>query len=113
MDSYGTLETYEKLLKELDRDPQSKKVYYDIQLKLVDVILRSSSFRGMKVNQAKANEYYKMYKEKVDELECRAQALVGWPINVGSNDQTWAQLFGVERIQDKAFPPKKGEKNEN
>jgi len=104
MDAHGTLEAFWRMREELLRDPKSHQVYHSIQLKLVDVISRSASFRGMKVNQAKAIQYMNHYKAIVDDLYLKAQAVTGWPINVSSNDMTKQQLYEVEKIQDLAFP---------
>jgi len=106
MDAVGTLEIWERLLAEAKRDPQSRYVYHEIQLKLVDVILASAQFRGIKVNQLKAYGYMQHYQHEVQALLAEAQGTVGWPINVGSNEQTARQLYEIERIQDKVFKPR-------
>lgn len=107
MDAMVTLEVNEHLDREFTRDPQSKKIYDDIQIKLVDVIRDSAQFRGIKVNQKTAVQYWHLYRDKVAALEAQAQAIVGWPINVSSNAQTGQQLYEVEQIQDKVFKRKK------
>jgi len=105
MDAVVTLEAFERLDREMKYDQRSRDVYYEIQLKLVRVIQHSAQETGIKVNKEKALTYWKDYSMDVDRLREQGQSVVGWPINVGSNEQTARQLYEVERIQDKVFPP--------
>ena len=106
MDAVGTWDVFKHLDAERERDPQTSQVYYDIQLKLVNIIRRAQE-KGIKINQETAMKYLRDLKGESDELRTKGEALVGWPINIGSDQQTEMQLYQVERIPDFIFPKKK------
>jgi len=105
-DAASTWYSWEALAREFKRDPQSEKVYREYQLPLVNIIRRAKS-KGIRVNQANALRITNELQADVNELNTKAEALVGWPINIASNDQTALQLYKVEQIQDFALPGRK------
>ncbi len=107
LDGVGTWDVWFALKRELERDPGSLWIYRNSQLKLVNVIRNSSSLKGIRVNQAKSQEITSGLFKQVAEFVPHAQALVGWPINVGSDAQTKKQLYEVEKILELALPGKK------
>jgi len=106
LDAAGTWYAWEALAREFRRDPQSEKVYREYQLPLVNIIRRAKS-KGIRVNKENALRITGELKDAVDRLNIKAEALVGWPINIASNDQTALQLYEVEQIQDYALPGRK------
>jgi len=106
LDAAGTWYAWEALAREFRRDPRSETVYREYQLPLVNIIRRAKS-KGIRVNQENALRITGELKDAVDRLNIKAEALVGWPINIASNDQTSLQLYEVEQIQDYALPGRK------
>lgn len=96
-DAYVTWEINEALDGELNRDGASKRIYQDIQLKLVEIIRRAEA-KGVLVHQEEAQKAYDKRQAVMQELTQRAQAIVGWPINLGSPDQIKKQLFEIEGL---------------
>lgn len=96
-DAYVTWEINEALNNELNRDEASRRIYTDIQLKLVEIIRRAESV-GVKVHQVEAQKAYDQRQVIMDELAARAQAIVGWPINLRSTDQVKKQIFEIEGL---------------
>jgi uracil-DNA glycosylase len=96
-DAYATWEIYEELEKEFDRDAASRNVYRNIQLKLIPII-RAAEAKGVAVNPATAKTAFEKRQAVLDELALRAQAIVGWPINLRSNDQVKHQLYELEGL---------------
>ena len=96
-DAYATWEIYTALESELDRDPQSRKVYSDIQIQLIPII-RAAEAHGVRVNPTATEAAYQKRQVVLDELALRAQATVGWPINLRSNDHVRKQLFEIEGL---------------
>lgn len=107
LDGVGTWDVWFALKREFDRDPQSLWIYRNSQLKLVNVIRNSASLKGIRVNQEKSREIAAGLVKQVEEFVPHAQALVGWPINIGSDLQTKKQLYDVERILELALPGRK------
>jgi len=95
-DAFATWEAFEQLKKELQRDPGSQYVY-EIQKKLIPIIMASEE-RGIRVNPARSKEAYLDRLHKVEKLRARAEAIVGWPINLASNPQVGHHLFKVEGL---------------
>jgi len=95
-DAFGTWESWEQLKKELSRDPGSQSVY-EIQKKLIPIIMASEE-RGIRVNPTRSKEAYLERLAKVERLRHRAEAIVGWPINLASNPQVAHHLFQVEGL---------------
>jgi len=105
-DAEGTYYCWAALDRELRCDPSSRKIYDDIQIKLVKHIRKSKRI-GIKVLQVASVEISRDLQEKVDALQIEAEALVGWPINLKSDLMTAQQLFDSERLLEWALPKKK------
>jgi hypothetical protein len=80
---------------QLERDPRSEWVYRNLQLPLVPVIRRAGNLR---VNQEVARAALGQLEAACDDAEARAQAAVGWPMNLGSGPQVVKQLYDIERV---------------
>lgn len=96
-DALVTWDAWAALAKEFKRDPQSYSVYTNKQLKLVPII-RDAISTGIRVNTAKCDEHYIEAQAEIDGLNEIAQAMVGWPINMRSNQQVGHQLYKVEKL---------------
>jgi len=102
-DAEGTYYVWDRMVKEFRADPDSKRVYDTIQIRLVRHIRKSHQI-GIKVLQVPSVKIAKDLQEKVDELQTEAEATAGWPINLSSNDMTAQQLFDSERLLEFALP---------
>jgi DNA polymerase I-like protein with 3'-5' exonuclease and polymerase domains len=96
-DAYGTWHVWKALESELERDVFSKQLYHNIQTRLIPIIMRAES-RGVRVNPDKARAAFEKRQVIIDALDLEAQAMVGWPINLRSNDQVKQQLFEIEGL---------------
>jgi uracil-DNA glycosylase family 4 len=96
-DAYATWEIFEALEKEFDRDPDSRRVYKEIQLRLIPIICAAEA-HGVKVNPVTTQQAYDKRQAVLDELALRAQALTGWPLNLRSNDHVRKQLYEIEGL---------------
>jgi uracil-DNA glycosylase family 4 len=96
-DAYGTWHVWKALEAELERDVFSKQLYHNIQKRLIPIIMRAES-RGVRVNPDKARAAFEKRQVIIDALDLEAQAMVGWPINLRSNDQVKQQLFEIEGL---------------
>jgi DNA polymerase I-like protein with 3'-5' exonuclease and polymerase domains len=97
-DVLATIDVWEGLKSELDRDPLSFSVYRDQSLKLIPIIDYRHE-RGIKVNQTgRVEEADQEYSGKMAQAQLLAQAGCGWPINVGSDDQLKFWLYDVEGL---------------
>lgn len=101
-DALGTWDAYNSLDAEMQRDPQTLRVYRDIQLKLIPIIRRARA-AGIQVHRVNADEIARQLKTTVDELQIKAEAITGWPINLASGQQTAVQLYQVEQLKTFAF----------
>jgi DNA polymerase I-like protein with 3'-5' exonuclease and polymerase domains len=96
-DAYGTWWVWKALEAELERDVFSKQLYHNIQKRLIPIIMKAES-RGVRVNAGKAKAAFEKRQIIIDALDLEAQAMVGWPINLRSNDQVKQQLFEIEGL---------------
>ena len=96
-DAYGTWEAWREIKREFGRDQASEKIYRSMQLPLVPIIMAAES-SGIRINQERAKEAYLQRQVIIDRLNAQAQAAVGWPINLRSNDQVKKQLFEIEGL---------------
>lgn len=96
-DAYVTWAVWEGLSKEFKADNDSWKVYHDIQVKLVPIIMASEA-KGIRINPEKAEAHYMRRHLILEELAVKAQAVTGWPINLRSNTQVGHHLYEVEGL---------------
>ena len=106
-DAEGTYCCWVSLDKELNADEGSRRVYDDIQIKLVPHIRNAKKY-GIKVLQAPSLEVARELHGIVSDLQVEAEALAGWPINLKSDLMTAQQLFDSERLLE--FAITKGKK---
>lgn len=99
-DAWGTWECWQALQGELAKDPQSLEVYRTQLHPLVPIIDRAHR-HGLRVNQARAQQVAGELANRVERATRRAQAAVGWPINLGSTQQVGVELYGVQGLQTK------------
>ena len=97
-DALGTWDAMVSLLAELERDPQVRKVYYDYQLPLAGIIHKARG-KGLRVVPERVAQALAAMDTRQADAEARAQACVGWPLNLGSPQQVAQQLYEVEQVQ--------------
>ncbi len=100
-DALGTWDVNVQLDKELARDPQSAWVYRHRKLPLLP-ILAAAHREGLRIDTQRAAAALAELDARMDDAEVRAQAEVGWPINLGSPSQVAHHLYVVERIHERA-----------
>ena len=91
-DVIDTIAVYEGLVKELRHDAPSAAIYRAQSLPLVPIILRRAQ-RGLRVNRGLVTEKTRLYETKKTVASQIAQACMGRPFNVGSDDQLKAALY--------------------
>jgi DNA polymerase I len=96
-DVLATIDVWEGLKVELDKDPLSKRVYLDQSLKLIPIIDYRHE-KGIKVNGPRVEQASQDYQAKLDQSQLRAWAYCGWPINLGSPKQLAHWLYEVEGL---------------
>lgn len=97
-DALGTLDFHLALQREFERDPRSRWVYENVELPLVPIIERATG-EGMRVDQQRAKAALAQLAVRLQDAQARAQAAVGWPINLGSPPQVSNQLYNIEQIK--------------
>ena len=105
-DTVVTGYVWEMLRKELERDPDSMKVYREQSLKLTRHIYTRES-KGLRVNTARVAPAIEMYQAKIDEAERLAKAYCGFDVNLGSSAQLGYWLYDVECLQTQRSKNKK------
>ena len=99
LDATGLFEINRALEAELDRDPISRKVWETIDRPALRVFV-SAQYRGIRVNSDRVTEATGLLEREREEATLKAQAVVGWPINLGSNPQTERQLYKIEGVKE-------------
>ncbi len=94
-DVVDTISVHESLNDELRRDPLSAHIYREQSLRLVPVLLERAAL-GIRVNKARVKPAVADYERKIEEAVRLAKAHVGWPINLGSEKQLKAYLYGKQ-----------------
>jgi hypothetical protein len=105
-DTVVTGYVWEMLRKELERDPDSMRVYREQSLALTPHIYKRES-KGLRVNAARVAPAIEMYQAKIDEAERLAQAYCGFDVNLGSSAQLGYWLYDVEQLQTQRSKNKK------
>lgn len=96
-DALGTWDAWHGMQRELTRDPQSKRVYYDFQLPLIPIIARAT-LTGAKVDTHRVQKALQALSARQTDTIHRAQASVGWPMNLNSPRHILHRLYDVEKI---------------
>lgn len=97
-DVYETHMIDHKVDKMLDADPPSRHVYETKMRPLIELIDASSATRGLRVDVDEAKRLAVDLERELGTLDLEARAEVGWPINLGSNQQVAHQLYAIEGI---------------
>jgi hypothetical protein len=105
-DTVVTGYVWEMLRKELERDPDSMRMYREQSLALTPHIYKRES-KGLRVNAARMAPAIEMYQTKIDEAERLAQAYCGFDVNLGSSAQLGYWLYDVEQLQTQRSKNKK------
>ena len=90
-DLASTADAWDALSVELDRDPLSRAVYYDMLLPLRPVVMDSEK-RGIRVDKERVASLKVMLQEKADFARLVVEAYAGFPANPNSSDQLVALL---------------------
>jgi hypothetical protein len=96
-DALGTYDTALPLKRELERDPRTKWIYEHLTLPLVPIINKGHKI-GSRLDQARVVQALSELDVIQRDLQERAQAITGYPINLGSNDQVAEWLFDIEQV---------------
>lgn len=103
-DALGTIDAHTSMAREFQRDERSWWVYRNVVLPQARVIARAQRY-GLRLDQQKVREFYDDLAARAHEAELKAQAAVGWPINLNSNPQLTHQLYQLEQIhRQRSFP---------
>ena len=102
-DALGTMDVWETglhggLKGELERDPQSKWVYENLQKPLVPIILRMRQ-RGIAVDQEAAKRALLDIVRQQRTFAMQAQAYAGWELNLRSPSHVAFWLYMVEKLK--------------
>jgi len=96
-DALGTYDCALSLKRELERDPRTKWIYENLTLPLVPIINKGHKI-GSRVHQDRVRQALDELDAIQRSLQEQAQALTGYPINLGSNAQVAEWLFDIERV---------------
>lgn len=102
-DAVGTWDVWLALQREFRREPPSEQVYRGWQLPLIPIIRRAKQ-SGLRLHQERVPQFLQDLDAMRGEQQMRAQAAVGWPLNLGSGPQVGYQLYDVEGLS----APRKG-----
>ena len=98
LDACGLFEIDTALQRELDADPQSKRVWEGIDRPALGEFVRAQ-YRGLRTDPARVQQVIGQLEEVMLKASRKGVASVGWPINVGSDKQTAHQLYKVEGLK--------------
>lgn len=104
-DALGTMDVWTTglnggLLGELDRDPETKWVYENLQKPLVGIVLKHHQ-RGIAVDSAAVKRALGGLESRQHSYSLQAQAYCGFPINLRSPAQVAYYLYDVEGLKVK------------
>lgn len=105
-DALGTVDVWLNLEAQLKRDPESERAYRERRLPLVGLI-RKARRAGIKVDGARARLASEYLIRQQEEQTLRAQAEVGWPINLNSGPQVAHWLYEVEGLPKPRAKPRR------
>lgn len=96
-DALGTWDAWLGMRAEFQQDLASWQVYREEVQPLTPIILRATA-AGLRLDQSRLRMATEALEKKLVGIEARAQAAVGWPINLGSPQQVEHWLYQVEKI---------------
>src|SRR3990167_3002570 len=100
LDAVGLLEVDHALERELGSDPRSESIWRTVDRPALREFV-TAQYRGLRTHPSRVNEVVALLKGQADDAQLRAQALSGWPLNLGSNQQVAHRLYEVERVGQK------------
>ena len=98
-----TLRLYNVLKSRLDSDEELKKVYYDIDLPLVNILFSMEEW-GIKINSTHLSELSLEFEKILSSLECEIFSITGQTFNIMSPKQLGEMLFDTMGLP---YPAKK------
>ena len=98
LDAVGLLEVDHALERELGTDPRSREVWESIDRPALGEFVRAQ-YHGLRTHPSRVNEVVALLQGQADEAMCKAQALSGWPINIGSPSQVAHRLYDIDGIR--------------
>ncbi len=98
LDAVGLLEVDTALERELDADLRSREVWTSIDRPALGEFVRAQ-YHGLRTHPQRVNEVVNVLQTQATEATLRAQALKGYPINLGSNQQVAHELYACEGIK--------------
>lgn len=98
LDAVGLLECDIALGRELAADDRSRHVWETIDRPALRGFV-NAQYTGLRTHPTRVNEVVDLLKGQADEATLRAQAIAGWPINLGSNPQVGHRIYEVEGIR--------------
>ena len=98
LDAVGLLEVDQALERELSADLSSRRVWETIDRPILGEFVRAQ-YHGLRTHPQRVNEVVDLLTHQADDAQCRAQALSGWPINVGSPSQVAHRLYEIDGIR--------------
>ena len=98
LDALGLLEVDTALKRELDSDPASRHVWESIDRPALRHFV-ISQYTGLRTHPSRVNEVVSMLQAQATEATLRAQAITGFPINLGSPTQVAHRLYEVENLK--------------
>lgn len=99
-DALGTWDVWMQLRSQLERDRVTMTTYRERMLPLIPIIAKAHGV-GMRVDKAAAQRALAQLEGLLADYTARAQASVGWPINLGSPPQVQKQLYEIEGLKPK------------
>jgi len=100
-DALATWDVWQEQAKQFARDPVlEKEIYRGRMLPLIPIIARAHT-EGMRVDCEAAKKALEQLEALLGDHTVRAQASVGWPLNLGSTPQVQKQLYEIEGLKVK------------
>ena len=100
LDALGLLEVDRALERELDADPQSRRVWESIDRPALGEFVRAQ-YRGLRTDPSRVNEVVSQLTAETIDAQRKAQAICGWPVNLASNPQVGHRLYDIEGLKPK------------
>ena len=97
LDAVGLLEVDIALERELHADPASRQVWQSIDRPALGEFVRAQ-YRGLRTDPSRVNEVVGQLQAETVDAQRKAQAIVGWPINLASNPQVSQRIFDIEQL---------------
>lgn len=97
------------LMKEMKADPISYKDYRESLFPLTPIIMEAER-EGLRLRQDRVQEALAFHGERQKQAQLEAEALTGFPLNLGSAEQVGNWIYQVEGV---GIKPKRGKKSVN